>query len=321
MRKTSLAFVACIAASSASTVNPHMMSPLRPDFDQIRSLASKEGGDLSDMLPMLIDQWKLKNPDVEFPLQQVAEKLAGPTVNLLQSGFMGNPFFPDMSKFAANPTLKLLEAAAPVKGAGAAIAAQTVKNANVAQAPPINLQAAAAPVESSAGAAIADALATPTPTPIEFKGLETKKAPLCAVPMNMSYCTGVTWAVPYQGWSEWEVYVEQTLKYYMDHLYTDSSDESAEADEPAPSPAPLVPTKIKMTTAPECVEAMKAVGCAYYFPKCNEKDEPLPPCKGLCKKWKSNLKCPGSMSYACEGPNGGSFSFAGASETACTNYV
>jgi len=244
---------------------------------------------------------------------------AGPSVNLIQAGF-GNPSITDASNGAA-AALKLLQGVAPVKAAGAAIAGavgQTLKSAGDS---PISLSSApVAPVEAtSAGSAMAAAVATPTPAPLEFKGFETKKAPLCSVPKNLTYCTGVTYAVPYQGWSEWEVYVEQTLKYYMDHLYTDNSE--SESDEITASPAPMMPTKIKMNTAPECVEAMKAVGCAYYFPKCSEKEEPLPPCKSLCKRWKKDLKCPGSMAYGCEGDNGGSFAFAAKDSTTCTNYV
>lgn len=176
---------------------------------------------------------------------------------------------------------------------------------------PAAAQPAAKPAPAAAPAAAAPAAkpeeksTTPATDDITKKAIEdAAKAQIkCQVPTKNSFCTGVTWPVPYSGWTEWEIYVEDSLRYYMDYIYDDADDDGRN-------------TTIKISD--ECKTAMKSIGCSFYFPKCDHADLPLPPCKGLCSKWKKDLACPGSDTYSCTASNGFSVAFAGQGK--CTEY-
>lgn len=121
----------------------------------------------------------------------------------------------------------------------------------------------------------------------------------CQYAGNLSYCGLVDYKVPFYGWYEWAQYQEQCLEHYIEYYYKDKD------------------------TSPECIEAMKNMGCASYFPRCEGQDAEgrdlyLKPCRSLCDVWKYDLKCPGSEAIECKGDNPQSINFA--RYGSCTDY-
>lgn len=121
----------------------------------------------------------------------------------------------------------------------------------------------------------------------------------CQYPGNLSYCGLVDYKVPFYGWYEWAQYQEQCLEHYIEYYYKDPE------------------------TSPECIESMKAMGCAAYFPRCEGVDAEgrdlyLKPCRSLCQVWKYDLKCPGSEQIDCKSENPQSINFA--RYGSCTDY-